>query len=123
MTQKAPKTQNGVNMGDPLRAVSHTGGEPNKFVQARKTAKAYQNGMKLFRQILESREYKENFVKRAIHGLLPPAVEIMMFHYILGKPSEQININFQDAQEDLTVLTRPQLATRIEKLHERVKAS
>ncbi len=69
--------------------------------------------MEMFQQVMEHKRYRSMFIARAIEGELHPSLEQMMFHYILGKPTETIDLNVNDQREDLTVLTEPQLKDRV----------
>lgn len=66
-------------------------------------------------KILNDETYLLNLKKRALLGVLAPAMEMMLWHYMYGKPQDTVNVNISDDREDLTKLTDEQLAERMEK--------
>lgn len=71
----------------------------------------------LVRKILESEDYLRNLRRRAIAGVLPPAVEQMLWHYLYGKPADTIKVNVSD-ESDLFKLSNAELAKRATELAE-----
>jgi hypothetical protein len=68
-------------------------------------------------EILEDEDYKENLKRRAVNGVLSPAIEQMLWYYLFGKPLEKIAV--LDATEDsLESLTDAELTLRAKELHE-----
>ena len=83
--------------------------------------KSYNMGIGLFEHIIKSPQYRAMFIARALEGELHPSLEILMFHYILGKPSETIDLNINDNRENLTELSEGQLRERVLDLHTQLK--
>lgn len=75
----------------------------------------------MFHDVVENPRYQSMFIARALEGELHPSLEILMFHYILGKPSETIDLTINDNREDLTSLTESQLQERVLELHTQLK--
>jgi hypothetical protein len=71
----------------------------------------------LCRKILGSAEYLSSIETRVRVGTLPPTVEAMLWHYAYGKPAENVNLNVQKEEEDLSTLSTEELLKRAEVLH------
>lgn len=67
---------------------------------------------KIIQRILESPEYLRNLTRRAHAGVLAPAIEAMLWHYLYGKPRDEVHVVVEESMEDLTRLSRQELADR-----------
>ena len=67
--------------------------------------------------ILDSPEYRASFLRRMIAGTLPPQLEVMLWHYRYGKPTEQLQVNVGDLGE----LTNDDLESRARYLLEQLR--
>lgn len=58
----------------------------------------------LAKRLLESQDYQTNLQKRLEAGILPPAVEAMLWHYAYGKPIDNLSVThtFMDDLEELS---------------------
>ena len=59
---------------------------------------------------------KEKRKRRARAGVLAPAVEMMLWYYLFGKPAERIDVNV--SSDDLVSLTDAELAQRTKEIAE-----
>lgn len=73
------------------------------------TTVSRQEAQSFARSITGSSIYRANLQDRAEKGILPPAVEIMLWHFAYGKPIEQVQVTVSD---DLSSLTPEQLAQK-----------
>lgn len=97
--QKRDKEKNRVSLRDLMSSAS-----------PRYTEVSIRKARKLAGQILEDPNYQHNLLRRAVAGVLSPAVECMLWYYVFGKPAENINLNTERA--DLSKLTGSELAER-----------
>lgn len=72
------------------------------------------------RKILDDEEYRTNLRRRAVAGVLAPAVEMMLWHYVYGKPQETVNVNVNHKGEDLTRISDEELTERLRELAEQM---
>lgn len=70
---------------------------------------------KIIKDILDDEKYIAMLKRRAIAGVLAPAMEMMLWHYYFGKPQENVSVEVKLPGEDLTKLTDEQLAERMTK--------
>ena len=87
--------------------------EPSR-PNARLTAKAF------CKQILESKDYRDSLVRRIVMDELPPAVEVLLYHYAHGKPVERVEV--KDTTDPLEDFTPEQLEERAARLLEIAQA-
>lgn len=45
------------------------------------------------RGILRSRDYRRSIIQRVVLGNLPPAVEVLLYHYAEGKPVDKLEVS------------------------------
>lgn len=57
-------------------------------------------------------EYQQTVIDRACNGTLG-SMEPVIWHYAFGKPKEQLNVTFNDEQDDLSTLTVEELEERM----------
>lgn len=82
-----------------------------------KLSEAQRSEARLFcLKILRDPEYREMLHKRAIAGVLPPAMESMLWHYAYGKPPDRIEIGLLGGEADLEHLSAAELAERAQAL-------
>lgn len=62
------------------------------------------------REIITSSEYMKNLIIRAEAGILPPAVEIMLWNYSFGKPLDRTELTVKDETPDYSNYSPAQLA-------------
>lgn len=67
----------------------------------------------VFREIIEDGDYQTNLKKRAIAGILAPAVETKMWDHYFGKPAETVDLNIH---EDLSAKSPQELMVLLESL-------
>lgn len=79
-----------------------------------------ERALKIVRDIIEDPDYLRNLKRRALAGVLAPAVEMMLWHYLIGKPSETVNVNVNYKGEDLTKLSDEQLAEKARLLSDKI---
>lgn len=60
------------------------------------------------RGILRSRDYRRSIIHRVTLGNLPPAVEVLLYHYAEGKPVDKIEVTTPEMEQ----LTSEQLEAR-----------
>lgn len=70
------------------------------------------------RLFLESPEYEKYLQDKIKNNDLAPAVEIMLYHYAYGKPTENINLN---VTEDFSKLSTMDLKDRAARAFEALK--
>ena len=73
------RNTSGLKRGGPGRPK----GQPNKATVEAKRACA---------ELVDDPAYRVKLKKRLLAGLLPPALETMLWHYAKGKPKEQAEI-------------------------------
>jgi hypothetical protein len=73
------------------------------------------------RLILESEAYRLSLVRRLANDTLPPALEVLIWHYRYGRPKEQVDIAF-NAFADLEDMTPAELEERAKHLIEKIRA-
>lgn len=71
-------------------------------------------GQAFARGLLTSEDYRNQLKLRIKNGTLQPAVEVMLWHYAYGKPTENININ--QAEQQFESMTTDELMALGEKL-------
>jgi hypothetical protein len=81
---------------------------PSKVKRLKLTAKAF------CKEILDSKEYRDSLLRRIIMDELPPAVEVLLYHYAHGKPVERMEV--KDVTDPLEDFTAEQCQERAEKL-------
>ena len=64
-------------------------------------------------QLLNSRKYRINLKKRCDAGILPPALEVMLWAYSIGKPVQPVE---HMGNVDLSNMTHNQLLDRVKEL-------
>ena len=72
----------------------------------------------LARNIIQSPEYMKKLIIRAEAGILPPAVEIMLWYYSYGKPLDRTELTLKDEAPDYSNYSAAQLAERATQLGE-----
>ena len=92
-------------------------GRPTSF--ARKM-RSYNTAMKMFQDLVLDPEYVAMFIARAKTGELHPSLEKMMFEYLLGKPTETLNLNVNDNRQDYSQLTEEQIVEKKVAMTERL---
>lgn len=92
-----------------LRALMETSSEKYTEVSINKARK-------LAADILEDPTYQKNLMRRAQAGVLAPAIEMMLWYYLFGKPAEKVNVNVSSS--DLYDLTDNELAIRTKELND-----
>lgn len=65
-------------------------------------------------RIVESPEYRDMLMLRAVAGELQPAVECMLWYYAYGKPAERVDVTFQERVAEYEGLSDEELARRAE---------
>lgn len=84
--------------------------------------KASVAGREFARRILEDPVYRKTLLTRAKAGILPPAVEAMLWAYAYSKPPlPQGHRSSQDINVNLTNLTNDQLESKITELTKEVR--
>lgn len=66
--------------------------------------------------VLESQDYKTQFIARVKTGTLPPALEMMLYHYAYGKPPDRLELTSLTEDADLTGMTDEELATHAQQV-------
>ena len=84
--------------------------------------KAQKAALQLASFLIQDSLYRKNLIVRARAGTLPPNIEMMLWHYILGKPVEQINITTDAPQRDMSEMTDTELKDEIFQLRLRAEA-
>ncbi len=74
-----------------------------------KRKKAFDAAYSMFEYLINNVEYRAMFIARAKSGELHPTLEKMFFEYILGKPTENVNLNISDNRTDYSKLTEEQI--------------
>ena len=72
----------------------------------------------LARKIITSPEYVKNLKLRAESGILPPAVEIMLWYFSYGKPLNRTELTVTEDTPDYSDYSTAQLAERAGQLAE-----
>lgn len=54
------------------------------------------------RSIVEDATYRAQLQARALAGTLPPPLEVLLFHYAYGKPSEPLDVGTLPAKITIT---------------------
>lgn len=67
-------------------------------------------------KILEDKVYLTNLIRRARAGVLAPAMEMMLWYYLFGKPLEKVSVSV--SKSDLYDLTDSELALRTKELND-----
>lgn len=69
--------------------------------------------------IVDSKGYRRSLMQRAHAGTLPPAVEVMLWHYRYGRPVKKIemDVNDQRLSTQLMNMTSEELAARALEVH------
>ncbi len=70
---------------------------------------AVRSAQELANFILQDAEYRVNLIARARAGTLNASIEQMLWHYILGKPTETINLLDDRRAKDVSHLTDEEL--------------
>lgn len=66
------------------------------------------------KEILDSVQYRESLLRRIIMDELPPAIEVLLYHYAHGKPVERVEVkDTTDSLEHLTVEQLEEQAMRL----------
>lgn len=60
------------------------------------------------RGILRSRDYRRSIIQRVVLGELPPAVEVLLYHYAEGKPVDKLEVTTPNVER----LTSAELESR-----------
>lgn len=63
-------------------------------------------------KIIYNPDYLRQLKRRALAGVLAPAVEMMLWHYLFGKPRDIVDVNVTHKGEDLTQIPNKELAER-----------
>jgi len=79
--------------------------------QRQPTASSRLSARAFFRQFLASPEYRQGLLDRVRLGTLPPALEVLMYHYAYGKPTEHVEV--KDTTERLEDLSLEELEKRV----------
>jgi len=61
------------------------------------------------RRIIEDPEYRRNLKRRALAGILPPAMETMLWHYLYGKPQDVVKVEVEDHRAEIIKMTDDEL--------------
>jgi hypothetical protein len=88
-------------------------GQPRPPTSGRKRGshnKAHGEVHTVARSILEHPQYQDNLLRRALAGELPPAMEILLYHYAYGKPVD-VSRNDQLFIEDLIAVVWQQVTS------------
>lgn len=72
------------------------------------------------KELLATKEYRESLLQRIVLGTLPPAVEVLLYHYADGKPVDKIEV--KDTTEPLEEMTVEQLEERAMRLMHAARA-
>jgi len=75
---------------------------------------------KIADNILLDDDYLTTLKRRAVAGILAPAMEMMLWHYVFGKPQETVNVNVNNRTTELKNLSDEELAERAAKLSGKV---
>ena len=84
--------------------------------------KAQASALQIASFVIQDPLYRKNLIVRARAGTLPPNIEMMLWHYILGKPIEQINITTDSPQRDMSEMTDDELKDELFQLRLRAEA-
>lgn len=89
-----------------------------KGVPNRKSSRRISAAEKLASKIVDSPEYFKSLMDRAFAGTLPPAIEMLLWHYRFGRPVNKVEISSVGTGNgvDLTELSMDELAKRSERL-------
>lgn len=71
---------------------------------------------KFARSLLNSQTYRDSLEARMKRHELPPAVEVMLWHYAFGKPVEQVEVKV--TTQDLSSLSAVELLEKADKLRQ-----
>lgn len=80
-------------------------GRPRGSVNKYKT-----EATELARKIVTSPEYFEKLCLRAKEGILPSAVEVMLWYYSFGKPLDRLELEFKEKAPDYSTYSKTELA-------------
>jgi len=87
-----------------------------------KPAPTTRSARTLAREILTSQEYRQTLFDRLKLGILPPAIEVAIWHYAYGKPVE--HVKFEEVAPPLEAQTEEQLQAKLdicEKLVQKIR--
>lgn len=65
------------------------------------------------RGILRSRDYRRSILQRVHMGTLPPAVEVLLYHYAEGKPVDKLEVRDTTSVAEMSVEELEQRALTI----------
>lgn len=92
------------------------------FAQLNNIRKAQAAALQLASFLVQDPIYRKNLIVRARAGTLAAPIEIMLWHYILGKPIEQINITTDAPPRDMSEMTPAELKMEISNLQSRAES-
>ena len=105
-------------------------GKPNKVTRSPADLEIFRNALytkvdierarKIANNILFDKEYLTMLKYRACSGVLAPAMEMMLWYYVFGKPQETVNVNVNNRAAELKNLSDEELVERAAKLSGRV---
>lgn len=72
------------------------------------------------RELLESSDYKDSLTRRIQNDTLPAAVEVALWHYAYGKPTEHVELNVSQRERSLREMTVDELRERARQLSEQL---
>lgn len=90
------------------------------FADLANIRKAQKAALQLASFLIQDPLYRKNLIVRARAGTLAPNIEMMLWHYILGKPVEQINITTDAPDREMSEMTDAELKQEI--FHLRLRA-
>lgn len=71
-------------------------------------------------KLLESPEYQESLIRRIKADTLPPAIEVMLWHYRYSKPAEVVEVEVSE-KGALSAASTAELSVRAELLAKELK--
>lgn len=83
--------------------------------------KTKQKLISIFNDIVMDPLYQENLKARARAGEIHPSLEVAIWHYLAGKPVEEINVHASDKMQEVSEMNNEQLGDRIAVLHQRLE--
>lgn len=75
------------------------------------------------KQILDSPEYRQSLMQRIVLGMLPPAIEQLLYYYADGKPVEHLKVIDDSSIVDLTPEQVAEKLQRVQRMLLMIQAS
>ncbi len=69
-------------------------------------------------KLLNDQQYRDNLLVRLRAGMCAPALEVLLHHWYLGKPIEEVHLH---TSSDVDEMTDEQIKARIAEIHAKVQ--